>query len=116
TGPDGLDAVLGGGFPGRRLYLVQGDPGTGKTTLSLRFLLEGASAGEPVLYVALSESREELEQVAVSHQWSLQGVTIVDHSGAGGTEERETTLFQPSEVELGARMRALLEQIDRLRP
>jgi len=116
TGTAGLDDVLGGGFPGRRLYLVQGDPGTGKTTLSLRFLLEGAARGEPVLYVALSESREELEQVAESHRWSLQGVTIVDHSAAGGTEERETTLFQPSEVELGARMRALLEQVDRLRP
>src|SRR5262249_26860369 len=116
TGTAGLDDVLGGGFPGRRLYLVQGDPGTGKTPLSLRFLLEGASAGEPVLYVALSESREELEQVAVSHRWKLEGVTIVDHSAAGGPEERETTLFQPSEVELGARMRALLEQIDRLRP
>ena len=116
TGTAGLDDVLGGGFPGRRLYLVQGDPGTGKTTLALRFLLEGAAAGEPVLYVALSESREELEQVAASHRWSLKGVTIVDHSTAGGTEERETTLFQPSEVELGARMRALLEQIDRLRP
>src|SRR5215813_14900140 len=87
TGTAGLDDVLGGGLPGRRLFLVQGDPGTGKTTLALRFLLEGASAGEPVLYVALSESREELEQVAASHRWSLRGVTIVDHSAAGGTEE-----------------------------
>ena len=116
TGTAGLDDVLGGGFPARRLHLIQGDPGTGKTTLSLRFLLEGASRGERVLYVALSESREELEQVATSHRWSLDGVTVVDHSTAGGMEERETTLFQPSEVELGARMRALLEEIDRLRP
>ena len=116
TGTAGLDDVLGGGLPGRRLFLVQGDPGTGKTTLALRFLLEGAARGEPVLYVALSESREELEQVATSHKWSLDGVTIVDHSTAGGMEERETTLFQPSEVELGARMRALLEQVDQLRP
>jgi circadian clock protein KaiC len=116
TGTPGLDDVLAGGLPARRLILVQGDPGTGKTTLALRFLLEGAARGEPVLYVALSESREELEQVATSHNWSLDGVTIVDHSTAGGMEERETTLFQPSEVELGTRMRALLDQVDRLRP
>src|SRR5215471_118438 len=116
TGTGGLDDVLGGGLPARRLFLLQGDPGTGKTTLALRFLLEGAARGEPVLYVALSESREELEQVATSHKWSLDGVTIVDHSTAGGMEERETTLFQPSEVELGARMRSLLEEIDQLRP
>ena len=54
TGTDGLDDILGGGFPTRRIYLVQGDPGTGKTTLALRFLIEGASRGERVLYVALS--------------------------------------------------------------
>jgi circadian clock protein KaiC len=116
TGTSGLDDVLAGGLPGSRVYLVQGDPGTGKTTLSLRFLLEGAARGERVLYVALSENRDELEQVARSHGWSLEGLTIADHSTAGGMEERETTLFQPSEVELGARMRALLDQIDRLRP
>ena len=116
TGTAGLDDVLGGGIPAHRLHLVQGDPGTGKTTLSLRFLLEGASRGERVLYLALSENREELEQVASSHGWSLDGVTVLDHSAAGGTEERETTLFQPSEVELGARMRAVLERIDQQRP
>src|SRR5262249_46735040 len=116
TGTTGLDDVLAGGLPAARLHLVQGDPGTGKTTLSLRFLIEGVSRGERVLYVALSESREELAQVAASHHWSLDGVTIVDPSAAGGAEERETTLFQPSEVELGARMRMLLEEIDRVRP
>ena len=116
TGTAGLDDVLGGGIPAHRLHLVQGDPGTGKTTLSLRFLLECASRGERVLYLALSENREELEQVASSHGWSLDGVSVLDHSAAGGTEERETTLFQPSEVELGARMRAVLERIDQQRP
>ena len=116
TGTPGLDDVLGGGFPSRRLYLVQGDPGTGKTTLALRFLLEGVSRGERVLYVALSENREELEQVAASHGWSLDGVRMADHLAAGGMEERETTLFQPSEVELGTRMRMLLQEIDQLRP
>ena len=114
TGTPGLDDVLGGGLPARRIHLLQGDPGTGKTTLALRFLIEGASRGERVLYLALSESIEELEQVARSHGWSLEGVTVVDHSTAA--DERETTLFHPSEVELGTRMRQLLEQLDELRP
>ena len=114
TGTPGLDDVLGGGLPARRIHLLQGDPGTGKTTLALRFLIEGVSRGEKVLYVALSETREELEQVARSHGWSLEGVEIVDHSAEA--EERETTLFKPSEVELGTRMRSLLDHIDELRP
>ena len=114
TGTVGLDDVLGGGLPAQRIHLLQGDPGTGKTTLALKFLLEGVSRKERVLYIALSESRTELEQVTRSHGWSLDGITIVDHSGAA--EERETTLFQPSEVELGARMRSILEEIDQLRP
>jgi circadian clock protein KaiC len=116
TGTSGLDDILGGGLPARRIHLLQGDPGTGKTTLALRFLIEGASHGERVLYVALSENREELDQVAASHGWSLEGVTVLDHSGAGALEERETTLFQPSEVELGTRMRSLVEHVDQLRP
>jgi len=71
SGIEGLDDILGGGFPASRFYLVQGDPGAGKTTLGLQFLLEGARMGERVLYVSLSESREELAAVAESHGWSL---------------------------------------------
>src|SRR3954463_11347853 len=72
TGIEGLDNILEGGFPENRIYLVEGDPGTGKTTLALQFLLEGARVGEAGLYVTLSETKEELEAVAASHGWSLQ--------------------------------------------
>jgi circadian clock protein KaiC len=78
TSVAGLDAILGGGLPGERLYLVEGDPGTGKTTLALQFLLAGARQGEPALYVTLSETHEELRAVADSHGWSLDGIAIHD--------------------------------------
>ena len=73
---EGLDDVLRGGLPGNRLYLVEGEPGTGKTTLALQFLLEGARLGEPGLYVTLSESADELRAVAESHGWSLDDVAL----------------------------------------
>src|ERR671927_305488 len=72
TGIPGLDAVLRGGLVGNRLYLVEGRPGTGKTTLALQFLLDGISKGERVLYVTLSETADELREVARSHGWSLE--------------------------------------------
>ena len=116
TGIPGLDEILGGGLPARRLYLIQGDPGASKTTLALRFLLEGVKDGEPSLYVTLSESREELGDIARSHGWSIDGLSIVEVSSDATADESETTLFQPAEVELGERMRTLLEEIDRLKP
>ena len=76
TAVEGLDAILGGGLPADRLYLIEGSPGTGKTTLALQFLREGARLGEPVLYVALSETNEELTEVARSHGWKLDGVVV----------------------------------------
>jgi circadian clock protein KaiC len=72
----GLDEILLGGFPSHRRYLVEGQPGTGKTTLALQFLLEGKRLGERVLYVTLSETKEELGEVARSHGWSLEGIDI----------------------------------------
>ena len=116
TGIPGFDEILGGGFPARRLYLIQGDPGAGKTTLALRFLLEGVKRGERSLYVTLSETRDELADIAGSHGWSLEGLSIAEVSSDVGAEESETTLFQPAEVELGQRMRALLAEVDRLKP
>src|SRR3982751_1878724 len=80
TGIAGLDNILAGGFPTRRLYLIQGQPGSGKTTLALQFLLTGARAGEKVLYISLSETRDEVEEVSRSHGWSLDGVEIVELS------------------------------------
>jgi circadian clock protein KaiC len=118
TGSAGLDSVLNGGFPANRLYLVEGDPGTGKTTLALQFLLEGARRGEPVLYVTLSETKEELTGVADSHGWSLEGVNL--HELVPPVEslkaEAQYTIFHPSEVELGETTRAVIEQVERIHP
>jgi circadian clock protein KaiC len=101
TGVAGLDDILAGGLPARRVYLIDGAPGSGKTTLALQFLLAGAARGEPGLYVTLSESEEELGQVATSHGWSLEGIEVVELP----TEDPETdgeayTIFHPAEVEL----------------
>ena len=116
TGIHGLDAVLEGGLPARRIYLVHGDPGAGKTTLALQFLLEGVRRGESALYISLSETREELDGIARSHGWSLEGLLILELSAEASLEDQDTTLYQPSEVELGERMRAILDHIDGLRP
>jgi circadian clock protein KaiC len=115
TGVPGLDDVLAGGLPRNRLYLLQGDPGVGKTTLALQFLLTGIEAGERGLYVTLSETREELDAVARSHGWSLAGLDIVEMS-AGSELEDESTLYVPAEVELGERMKMVLAEVDRIKP
>src|SRR4051812_13942227 len=78
TGIDGLNDILGGGLPTDRIYLVEGDPGAGKTTMALQFLMEGVSRGEACLYVTLSETKEELEAVAKAHNWSLDGILIYE--------------------------------------
>jgi circadian clock protein KaiC len=117
TGTPGLDDVVDGGLPPNRMYLVQGPPGSGKTTLSLGFLLEGARRGEPVLYVTLSETSEEVQSVARAHGWSLDGVTLYEMSDTQDVRaEEDSTLFEPAEVELGARMERLLRELDRVRP
>ncbi len=116
TGVPGFDDILGGGFPSRRLYLVQGDPGAGKTTLALRFLLEGVKRGEKSLYVTLSETKDELADIARSHEWSLDGLDVLEVSSDASAEELQTTLYEPAEVELGERMRTLLERVDAIRP
>ncbi len=78
TGNAGLDDILGGGIDPERMYLFEGQPGSGKTTLALEFLLEGVRAGEPTLYVTLSETERELRLVAKRHGWSLNGITIFE--------------------------------------
>lgn len=117
TGIAGLDDVLGGGLPARHLYLIEGTPGTGKTTLALQFLLAGRAAGESGLYVTLSETSEELEQVAASHGWALDGVEIYDLVGEEGlSEEAEQTILHPSEFELGETTRDVMRLVDELKP
>lgn len=118
TGIGGLDYILRGGLPKNRLHLVEGSPGTGKTTLGLQFLLEGARLGEKGLYITLSESREELESVAASHGWSLDGIIVLDltQSSDSLTDKSRYTVFHPSEVELDETTRAVLDEVERVDP
>jgi circadian clock protein KaiC len=118
TGVAGLDGILNGGLPSHRVYVVEGEPGTGKTTLALQFLLEGASLGETVLYVTLSETSEELREVARSHHWSLTDVNLLElGSFAEGLEpEADYTVYHPADVELGATTKRIREEVVRLNP
>ena len=118
TGIEGLDTILGGGFTADRMYLIEGDPGSGKTTLALRFLLEGVRLGEPVLYVTLSETKRELHGVARSHGWSLAGINMLEliASEDSLTPDEQLTMFHPSEVELSETTRAVLSEVERTKP
>ena len=118
TGIPGLDHILYGGLPGRRLYLIEGEPGSGKTTLALQFLLNGANADEKSLYISLSETRDEIEEVAQSHGWNLDQLEIVELSALDEkiALEAQSSLFHPSEVELTETTKFLLEAIDRAKP
>src|SRR5258708_33482392 len=118
TGIPGLDEILGGGLPASRLYLVQGSPGAGKTTLALQFLLEGLKTGEKGLYISLSETKEELYSVAKSHGWSLDDLSIIELSAIEPqlTRDQENTFFHPSEIELNKTTRLLSEEVERVRP
>jgi circadian clock protein KaiC len=117
TGVDGLDHILRGGFPRNHVYLLQGDPGVGKTTLGLQFLLEGVREGETSLYITLSETRDELHAVAASHHWDLSQVHIYEQLvGEDSLEDEDTTVFYPSEVELGQTIKRFLTEVDRIKP
>jgi len=118
TGVVGLDEVLGGGLPTRRLYVVEGDPGSGKTTFALQFLLEGVRLGQRVLYITLSETAEELEDVAASHGWSLAGIKMLELSSLAESlgADSNYTVYHPSEVELGDTLARIRAEVERLNP
>jgi circadian clock protein KaiC len=118
TGVSGLDLILRGGMPRDRMYVIEGDPGAGKTTLALQFLLEGNQAGESVLYVTLSETAEELQEVAESHGWSLEGVNLLELGTLGERLEQEAgyTVYHPADVELGETTKRIREEVNRLEP
>ena len=117
TGVAGLDDILGGGLPTNHLYLLDGDPGTGKTTLALQFLLAGVAKGERGLYVTLSESAAELNAVANSHGWTLDGVEIFELSKENALDMEEGyTIFHPAEVELQQTVDEVLKVVERKNP
>jgi circadian clock protein KaiC len=117
TGIVGLDDILNGGLTPDRMYLVEGTPGTGKTTLGLGFLLAGAAVGETGLYITLAETEVELRAVAATHGWSLDPLTLFEMVPADGLgEDHEQTLLHPSEVELGETIRDVMDKVDKLRP
>jgi circadian clock protein KaiC len=118
TGIEGLDHVLMGGLPRNRLYLIEGDPGVGKTTVALQFLREGVASKERTLYITLSETKEEIEAVAKSHGWSLDGVAMFELSALEQllTIDAENTIFRSSDVELGEITQVLQRRIDEVAP
>ena len=116
TGCKGLDGILGGGLDANRMYLYEGRPGTGKTTLALQFLMDGARRGERVLYISLSETREELRLVAKRHGWSLRGIDMFElvTPETALDPERELTVLHPAELELSETTKLVFEQVQRL--
>jgi circadian clock protein KaiC len=118
TGNETLDAILGGGLTSNRIYLLEGHPGAGKTTLGLQFLLEGVRLGEKGLYVSLSETKDELYGIAGSHGWDLSQIEIYELVDPTDSLDAESqyTIFQPSEVELGETTRRMLERVEAINP
>jgi circadian clock protein KaiC len=116
TGSEGLDDILGGGFDANRMYLYEGRPGSGKTTIALQFLLKGVEGGERALYISLSETKRELNLVAKRHGWSLDGVDIFELVPPEATldPDRELTVFHPAEVELSETTNLIFKEVERI--
>src|SRR5688572_12417331 len=118
SGIAGLDDILRGGFPRDRLFLIAGTPGTGKTTLAMQFLLAGIEAGETCLYMTLSETKDEIDNVARSHGWDLSKLHIAElvPSEKNLSADSQITVFNPSELELGETTEALIAAANTHRP
>src|SRR5437867_10608154 len=118
SGVEGLDDILAGGLPRGCFCLIQGDPGSGKTTLALQFLLEGLRRGEKVFYITLSETKQELLHVARSHGWSIDKMPVLDLSAVENLlrPEAQTTVFHPSEVELTKVSQLLRDEVRKTQP
>lgn len=115
TGNDGLDQILKGGFDRNRMYLYEGRPGSGKTTLALQFLLAGAADKEQGLYLTLSETERELTLVANRHGWSLDGIDVFEIN-SDTTDVQEQSLLYSSDLELGETAKRIFTKIADLNP
>ena len=115
SGLSALDAILDGGFVRKRINLIEGTPGTGKTTVGLQFLMAGRRHDEKTLYITLSETAEELRAVAEAHKWSLEGIEIFELAPSDETAHAQT-VFHSSEVELGETARQIFQKIDDVKP
>ncbi|HET8996587.1 MAG TPA: ATPase domain-containing protein, partial [Acetobacteraceae bacterium] len=118
TGVQGLDEILCGGYQSSRVYLIEGEPGAGKTTLAFQFLREGCARGERGLYIALSESRDELLHTAASHGWSLDGIDIFELVPPEFSldPQHEQSVVYTADLELGETVRIVMAEVERLRP
>ena len=118
TGSPGLDYILAGGYASRRIHLLEGSPGAGKTTLGLQFLLDGRAAGETCLYITLSESKEELLHVAGTHGWTLDGIEIFElvPPELSLDTEREQSIVYASDLELGETVELVKAEVERVAP
>ena len=117
-GIEGLDDVLGGGLERSRTFLAEGSPGTGKTTVSMQFLITGAQHGERCLYVTLSETEDELRSTSAAHGWDLTGVDIYELIPPENLldDEQQQSLLYSSDLELGETTRRIFEAFERVRP
>ncbi|MES2036784.1 MAG: ATPase domain-containing protein [Pseudomonadota bacterium] len=117
TGVAGLDDILCGGLTAQRVYLVEGAPGTGKTTLGLQFLLEGVAHGQRGLYITLSETADELDAVAQSHGWDIGKITVFELANDNSLHpDAQQSVFHPSEVELGETTKSVMDRVNELKP
>jgi circadian clock protein KaiC len=118
TGIEGLDDVLGGGLQRRRVYLIEGVPGSGKTTLAMQFLMAAVARGEKALYVTLSETLEELHSVAESHGWTLGAMMVHEMMPSEGVldPDEQSTMFHLSEIEMAQTTRAILQDVEKHAP
>lgn len=118
TGVGGLDDILAGGLTRGRVFLLEGSPGTGKTTISMQFLMEGAAKGERSLHITLSETEDELRESAHSHGWDLKGVEVYELVPPESLldEEQQQSLLYSSDLELGETTRRIFEAFERIKP
>jgi circadian clock protein KaiC len=118
TGIPGLDIILKGGFLQGGFYLLQGDPGSGKTTLGLQYLRKRVQEGDKVLYISLTETRRDMELTCQSHGWTLEKINLCELVSASlnPVDQSKTSIFYPGETEFGEIVKTIISEIERIAP